>query len=33
MAIGLPIFDSKNITKQKEIEKLMQCPSIKSPFL
>jgi len=33
MAIGLHVCDSWNITKQKEIEKIMQCPSLKSPFL
>jgi len=32
MAIGPFVCDSRNITKQKEIEKIMQCPSIKSPF-
>jgi hypothetical protein len=25
------VYDSWNITKQKKIEKIMQCPSIKSP--
>jgi len=33
MAIGPHVCDSWNITKQKEIEKIMQCPSIKSPPL
>jgi hypothetical protein len=33
MAIGLHVCDSWNITKQKKIEKIMQCPSIKSPPL
>jgi hypothetical protein len=33
IAIGLHVCDSWNIIKQKEIEKTMQCPSIKSPFL
>jgi hypothetical protein len=28
--IGSHVCDSWNITKQKEIEKIMQCPSIKS---
>ncbi len=32
-AIGPHVCDSWNITKQKEIEKIMQCPSIKSSFL
>jgi len=33
MAIGLHVWYSWNITKQKKIEKIMQCPSIKSlPF-
>jgi hypothetical protein len=32
MAIRLHVCDSWNITKQKEIEKIMQCPFIKSPF-
>jgi hypothetical protein len=32
MAIGPLVCDSRNITKKKEIEKIMQCPSIKSPF-
>jgi hypothetical protein len=27
------VYDSWNITKQKKIEKLMQCPSIKSPLI
>jgi hypothetical protein len=27
------VYDSWNITKQKEIEKIMQCPSIKFPSL
>jgi hypothetical protein len=31
--IGLHVYDSWNITKQKKIEKIMQCPSIKSPPL
>jgi hypothetical protein len=31
MAIGPHVYDSWNITKQKEIEKIMQCPFIKSP--
>ncbi len=29
-AIGPHVCDSWNITKQKEIEKIIQCPSIKS---
>jgi hypothetical protein len=33
MAIGPHACDSWNINKQKEIEKIMQCPSIKSPPL
>jgi hypothetical protein len=33
MAIGPHVCGSWNITKQKKIEKLMQCPSIKSPPL
>jgi hypothetical protein len=33
MAIGPHFYGSWNITKQKEIEKILQCPSIKSPFL
>jgi hypothetical protein len=33
MTIGLHVCDSWNITKQKKFEKIMQCPSIKSPFL
>jgi hypothetical protein len=33
MAIGPHVDDSWNITKQKKIEKIMQCPSIKSPPL
>jgi hypothetical protein len=33
IAIGPHVCDSSNITKQKKIEKLMQCPSIKSPPL
>jgi hypothetical protein len=33
MAIGPNVCDSWNITKQKEIEKLMQCPFIKSHLL
>jgi len=32
MAIGFHVCDSWNITKQKKIEKIMQYPSIKSPF-
>jgi hypothetical protein len=32
-AIGPHVYDSSNIAKQKKIEKIMQCPSIKSPFL
>jgi hypothetical protein len=32
-AIGPHVCDSWNITKQKEIEKVMQCPFIKSPPL
>jgi hypothetical protein len=31
MAIGLHVCGSWNITKQNKIEKIMQCPSIKSP--
>jgi hypothetical protein len=31
MAIKPHVYDSCNITKQKKIEKIMQCPSIKSP--
>jgi hypothetical protein len=27
------VCDAWNITKQKKIEKLMQCPSIKSPSI
>jgi hypothetical protein len=30
-AIRLHVYDSWNITKQKKIEKIMQCMSIKSP--
>jgi hypothetical protein len=33
MARGPHVCDPWNITKQKEIEKIMQCPSIKSPSL
>jgi hypothetical protein len=33
IAIGPHICDSWNITKEKEIEKIMQCLSIKSPPL
>ncbi len=33
MATRPHVCDSWNITKQKEIEKIMQCPSIKSPPL
>jgi hypothetical protein len=33
VGIGLHVYDSWNISKQKKIEKLMQCPSIKSPPL
>jgi hypothetical protein len=33
MTIRLHICGSQNITKQKKIEKIMQCPSIKSPPL
>jgi hypothetical protein len=33
MAIGPLVCESINITKQKEIEKIMQFPSIKSPSL
>jgi len=32
MTIGLHVCDSWNITKQKEIEKIKQCASIKSFF-
>jgi hypothetical protein len=31
MAIRLHFYDSSYITKQKKIEKIMQCPSMKSP--
>jgi len=31
MAIRLHVYDSWNVTKQKKIEKIMQCPFIKSP--
>jgi len=31
MAIGLHVYDSWNITKQKKIEKIMQCPFTKFP--
>ncbi len=33
VAIGLHVYDSSNNTKQKKIEKILQCPSIKSPLL
>jgi len=33
MTIGPHVCGSWNITKQKKIEKIMQCPSIKSPIL
>jgi hypothetical protein len=33
MAIGLHVCDSWNITKQNRIEKIIQCPFIKSPPL
>jgi hypothetical protein len=33
MAKGPHIYDSRNIAKQKKIEKIMQCPFIKYPFL
>jgi hypothetical protein len=33
ITIGPHVYDSWNIIKQKEIEKIMQCPSIKSPPL
>jgi hypothetical protein len=33
IAIGPHVYNSSNIAKQKKIEKIMQCPSIKSPFL
>jgi hypothetical protein len=33
MAIGPHVCDSWNITKQNEIEKIMQCRSIKSPSI
>jgi hypothetical protein len=33
IAIGPHVCDSWNITKWKKIEKIMQCPSIKSPPL
>ncbi len=29
MAMGPHVYDSRNITKQKKIEKIMQCPFIK----
>jgi hypothetical protein len=29
--IGPHVYDSWNITKKNKIEKIMQCPSIKSP--
>jgi hypothetical protein len=32
-AIGLHVYDSCKITKQNKIEKIMQCPSIKSLLL
>jgi hypothetical protein len=31
MAIRFHVYDSWNITKQKKIEKIIQCPFIKSP--
>jgi hypothetical protein len=31
MVIGPHVYDSRNITKKKEIEKIIQCPYIKSP--
>jgi hypothetical protein len=31
--IGSHVYDSWNITKQKKIEKIMECSSIKSPPL
>jgi hypothetical protein len=33
MSIGPHVCGSWNITKQKKIKKIMQCPSIKSPPL
>ncbi len=33
ITIGSHVYDSWNTTKQKKIEKIMQCPSIKSPPL
>jgi hypothetical protein len=33
IAIGPHVYDSWNIIKQKKIEKIIQCPSIKSPPL
>ncbi len=33
IAIGPHVCGSSNITKQKEIEKIMQCPFTKSPLL
>jgi hypothetical protein len=33
MAIGPHVYVSWNITKQKKVEKIMQCPSIKSPHV
>jgi hypothetical protein len=33
MAISPHVYDSWNIIKQKKIEKVMQCPCIKSPTL
>jgi hypothetical protein len=32
-AIGPHVYDSWNIIKQKKFEKIIQCPSIKSPPL
>jgi len=32
-AIGPHVYNSWNITKKKKIEKIMQCPSIKSYLL
>jgi len=33
MAIRPRVYDSRKITEQKKIEKIMQCPFIKSPPL
>jgi hypothetical protein len=33
MTMGLHVYESWKITKQNKFEKIMHCPSIKSPLL